>query len=123
MSGKYTDASYEIGKGKPPVDMRFKPGQSGNPGGKSSAQRKREVANAETATKIRGRMLRALEKSINDAGDAQIVGMIEAAMMTMLKDSENRGLGLPKAAVEHSSPDGTMTPTVIRIMGPEEGDK
>jgi hypothetical protein len=29
-----TDPSYEIGRGKPPKHSRFKPGQSGNPGGR-----------------------------------------------------------------------------------------
>ena len=58
MTGKRT---YEVGKGKPPKEHQFKPGDVGNPGGKTSEQRKLEIANAERATRIRGRFLEALE--------------------------------------------------------------
>lgn len=33
------NAGYEVGKGKPPVNTQFKPGQSGNPAGKKKGRR------------------------------------------------------------------------------------
>lgn len=33
------DGSYKVGKGRPPVDRRFQPGQSGNPKGRRKGQR------------------------------------------------------------------------------------
>src|SRR5262245_46659352 len=34
-----TPPEYEVGYGKPPVHSRFKPGQSGHPGGRKTGQR------------------------------------------------------------------------------------
>lgn len=34
--GKYDDGPYSVGKGKPPAEHRWKPGQSGNPNGRPS---------------------------------------------------------------------------------------
>ena len=73
--------SPEIANLKP-----FEPGQSGNPGGKSTAQRKAEVEAAE------------------DVSD-----MIEPATLRLLKDSEDRAFGLPSQPLEHSNPDGSLT--------------
>ena len=120
MVSKYAGNDYEVGKGKPPRDFKFKKGQSGNPGGKTSKQRKLEVKNAETATVIRERLLSAVNEAISGASVEEVIARIDAALLTLLKDSENRGLGLPRAAMEHTSPDGTMTPTVVRIVGPED---
>lgn len=80
-----------------------------NPNGKTSAQRKREIANAERATKLRGRLLVALEKKLNAAdeiGDAAAAESIQADILKLLKDSEDRGLGTPIATVRGPGDDG-----------------
>ena len=53
-------SDYEIGKGKPPKDTRFKPGQSGNPNGRPKGQRNlkteiEEILNAPVAITENGR--------------------------------------------------------------------
>lgn len=114
----------EVGHCKPPVHTRFKPGVSGNPSGKSAKQRKREIVNGERATRLRGRMLLALEKKLDDAmamaggADIAAVDAIQADILRLLKDSEERGFGAPTAKVEGPGPNGEhiITPTVIRIV-------
>jgi len=39
--GKYDDRPYEVGKGKPPMNTRFRPGVSGNP--KGAKRKKKEI--------------------------------------------------------------------------------
>lgn len=105
----------------------FEAGESGNPGGKTSAQRTAEISNAESATRLRGRMLAGLERELKKADDAHAeavangdsdeveaadaaLGMINANILKLLKDSEDRGLGTPVQSVNVESPNGTMTP-------------
>lgn len=70
----------------------WQPGQSGNPGGKTSAQRKLEVENAEKATRIRAAMLDQVIAAI----DAGAVIEINGDTLRLVKDSEDRGLGAPE---------------------------
>ena len=49
----YDDRDYEVGKGKPPKETRWKKGQSGNPRGRPPAKRD---ARTMTATEIAGRL-------------------------------------------------------------------
>lgn len=101
---------YKVGFGKPPLHTRFAAGVAANPNGKTSEQKRLEMRNAEAAMRIRARLLEEAENAINERSGEQALAMIEAAMLKLLKDSEDRGLGAPKAAVDHTSSDGTMTP-------------
>ena len=99
------DKPYEVGKGKPPKHTRF--GQPGaNPQGKTSEQKRLEMLNAEAAMRIRARMLEAVERKLMGDGvspekaDAAAIEMVEAAMLKLIKDSEDRGLGAPTARIE-----------------------
>jgi hypothetical protein len=109
MTGRKT---YEVGKGKPPKEHQFKPGQVANPGGKTSAQRKMEIANAERATRIRGRFLEALEGLMNEHPEKEklIEERLTSEVLRLIKESEDRGLGTPQSKVDLTSSDGTMTP-------------
>lgn len=87
-----------------------------NPGGKTSEQRQREIANAERATKLRERMLVALEKQLDEALeaedvkiDAAAVGAIQSDNLRLLKDTEDRGFGSPTAKIEGPGPNGEHT--------------
>lgn len=105
MTGK---GEYEVGKGKPPVHTQFKPGNRAGLG-KTSEQKRMEMQNAEAAMRIRARALRAVEAKLNESStDEAIALLVEAAMLKLLKDSEDRGLGAPVQAI--TSPDGSMTP-------------
>lgn len=104
--------SYEVGRGKPPKEHQFKPGISPNPGGKTSEQRKLEIANAEAATRIRARMLSALEGMMNEHPEKESIvsDLIKSDFLRLVKEAEDRGLGTPKQSVDLSSQDGSMTP-------------
>ena len=98
----------------------FKPGTKANPSGKSSVQRKLEIANAERATRLRGMMLQALEAKLNGlaaTGDEAAALAITGDALRLLKDSEDRGLGTPVQALELTGagkgPIQTIDPTQL----------
>jgi len=110
----------EVGYKKPPVETRF--GQpNGNPIGATSEQRKAEIANAEKATLIRGRLLDAVVEATESGASVE---HIEAAMLKLLKDSEDRGLGTAVQSLNVESPQGTMTPQVVtrRVVDAKSDD-
>jgi hypothetical protein len=89
----------------------FKKGQSGNPGGKTSAQRKLEVQNAEKATRIRSALLDRLVKLVDEAEANGLEIMPEELhlsgdLLNLVKSSEDRGLGQPKSTAEIGGLDG-----------------
>ena len=123
MSGK---ADYEVGKGKPPKHTRFGAGNNANPAGKTSEQKRLEYANAEAAMRIRARALHAVEAKLNECSTEQAIEMlVEAAMLKLLKDSEDRGLGAPVQPVDNTSSDGSMSPkpTLIEFIAPRVADE
>jgi hypothetical protein len=81
----------------PSPETRFQPGQSGNPGGLSSETARLIRENAESAARIRARLLQATEDSLKERDTDTAMELIESAMLKMLKDSEDRGLGAPGA--------------------------
>ena len=112
-----SDKPYEVGRGKPPKHTQFKPGNRAGLG-KTSEQKRLELANAEAAMRIRERILRAAEaKLVECSTDDVLSQFVEAAMLKLLKDSEDRGLGAPVQAV--NNPDGNLrgVPTQIVFTG------
>lgn len=93
---------------KPSPATQFKKGQSGNPGGKSKEQVAIERRNADAAMRIRQRLLAATEAKLKGLTDDQALEFIENAMLKMLKDAEDRGLGAPVQDIKSS--DGSMSP-------------
>ena len=116
-----TERIKKPGNPNPSPATRFKKGDVGNPRGKTSEQKKLEMntavaalRNAEAAIRIRAKLLAATEAQLDIASDAaEVMTMIEAAMLKLLTDSETRGLGAPVSSVDLSSKDGSMTPQVI----------
>lgn len=105
----------------PSPETRFGIGNPGNANGKTSEQRKAEIANAERATRIRGRMLEALEKSLDDAlevagSDAASVAAIGADVLRLMKEAEDRGFGAPTAKIEGPGANGEH----LHKVGPDE---
>lgn len=103
----------------PSPETRFKPGQSGNPGGVSSETARLIRENAEKAALIRGRLLDAVVEAIQGA-DALTLKMIEPSMLKLLKDSEDRGLGAPVQAVDHTT-NGKDMPSTITLRAADNG--
>jgi hypothetical protein len=91
--------------GKGNLAPPWKPGQSGNPGGKSKEQKRLEIENAERATRIRAGILAKIEAAL-DPETGTFTGDLTADLNTFIRDTENRGLGSPKAVSEISGPDG-----------------
>ena len=95
----------------------WKPGQSGNPGGKTSEHRKAEIRAAELAAKVQLDLVEALSNTLDAAeGDEGKLAAIKADVLKLLKDAQDRGYGTPKSSVDLSSEDGSMSqPTTVRI--------
>lgn len=101
----------------PSPETRWKPGQSGNPGGKTSEHRQAEIRAAELAAKVQLELVEALHNVLVKAeGDEAKLGAIKADVLKLIKDAQDRAFGVPKAAIDLSSEDGTMTPPqIVRI--------
>lgn len=88
----------------------FKPGESGNPGGKTSEQRANEIKAAEISSRLRLKMLEALEAEQSD-----ILDRLDPQTLKLFKDSEDRAHGTPKATTEIGGPDGGEIPIGLTI--------
>lgn len=95
----------------PPKETRFKKGQSGNPGGKTSDQRKAEVEAAEKAALIRDNLLNAIlqDMQINPETE-KMIGHLRNETLKLVTDTLDRAHGKPVQKVDNTSSDGTMTP-------------
>jgi len=99
----------------PSPENQFKKGASGNPGGKTSEQKRLELSNAEKALAIREKMLEALGGLLSNMEPEQILERMDPNALKMLKDAEDRGLGAPVQPI--TSPDGSLRPSVIELVG------
>lgn len=106
----------KVGYKSPPKSRQF--GQpNGNPSGITSESRQRQIENAEKATEIRMRLLDAVLAKLNDIDIDEAVAMVDNHINTLIKDTENRGLGMPTQQVDTTSSDGSMSPAKIVING------
>ncbi len=80
------------------------PGVSPNPGGKTSEQNRREMRNAEMATRMRERMLEAEIAKME--ADPTYTPVLAGDVLKLIKDSEDRGLGAPTNKTAFTDPDG-----------------
>lgn len=99
----------------PNPDTQFKPGQSGNPGGKTSSHRQLEVKAAELAARIQFDLVTALSDVVKDGGTIALE-QIKGDVLKLIKDAQDRGYGAPVQVLDNTSSDGTMTPTVINLV-------
>lgn len=106
------------GNPNPSPETRWQPGQSGNPGGKTSEHRKAEIRAAELAAKVQLDLVEALSNTLDAAeGDEDKLAAIKADVLKLLKDAQDRGYGAPKSSMDLSSEDGSMTPpTTVQIV-------
>ena len=79
----------------------FKPGQSGNPGGKSAETIRLEREAADIALRMRLKWLKALEAQA-EAGDQAALDLLSSEALALAKQSEDRAHGTPRQSVEHS---------------------
>lgn len=118
-----TDEEYKVGYGKPPLHTRF--GQPGsNPMGVTRENQEKRKENARKATEIRSKLLDAVLLRMENKSPDEIASMLDQALNTMLKDTENRGLGMPKQQTDITSSDGSVAPAKIIVQGVKpKGDK
>lgn len=107
---------------KPPEHTKWKPGQSGNPGGKTSEHRKAEIEAAELAAKVRLGLVSAFANLVHGkASDEERHALLNSDALRLLKDSEDRGFGAPTQPVDNTSSDGSASlPTRVILVGPDE---
>lgn len=103
----------------PSPATRFKKGNSGNPAGKTKGQRAAEIEAARISAELRLKALSALQDMVSNSklSPDQLEQLINPATLKLFKDSEDRAHGTPTQAVEHTSPDNSMTPQTINLVG------
>lgn len=87
----------------PSPEHQFKPGQSGNPGGKTSEQRKAEVRAAELSALLRVQMLEEMAEAV---AEGRALDHLKADALRLFKDSEDRAHGTPTNKNEHAGAGG-----------------
>ncbi len=100
------------GNPNPSPETRFKPGQSGNPGGKTSAHVEAERKSAEIAAFLREKMLSSMQEKVNSGED--VLDLMDANALKLFKDSEDRAYGTPKSTAEIGGLDGGAVLTEVR---------
>lgn len=88
----------------PSPETRFKPGQSGNPSGKTAEQARRDEETANLASIFRNRVLSRVQEKLQEGVDP--LDLLSSDVIRVLKDSEDRAHGTPKQSVEHGGEGG-----------------
>lgn len=116
----------------------WKPGQSGNPSGKSSEQKFREMRNAEMATRLQEFMLERELAAIENPADVEASRLVREALrevlpaqqldtvlstlsvsltaerLKLIKDAQDRGLGAPTQTIEADVGVTRITRRIVR---------
>ena len=87
-----------MGNPNPSPETRFKPGQAANPGGRTSEGILRDKETADKASKLRNILISRVMETLDDDPDAPV--MLSGELLRLLKDSEDRAHGTPKASTE-----------------------
>lgn len=95
----------------PSPETRFKPGNTY--GGKTAEQKRLEYEAAEMAARIRHKMLSDITERL-EADQVAVDDLVRSDVLRLLKDSEDRAHGTPKASVEATGPDGGALQVVIQ---------
>lgn len=104
---------YKVGKGRPPLNTRFKKGQSGNPMGGPRKLPALDKLMAEVLGKEDGKGKTEAQKILEAVIKRAMKGDVKAAEMLL-----NRGYGLPKQTLNIES-----APIPIMTVDPLNGDK
>jgi hypothetical protein len=100
----------------PSPKNRFKPGQSGNPSGRSSAELEAQTKAAAIAAKLKLKALSSLQDKVEGlSGDEVIDLLMSPDALRMFKEVEDRAHGTPKATTEMSGADGGGIPMMLTV--------
>ena len=104
----------------PSPETRFKPGSTPNPGGMSAEVRARNDRAADLASQFREKLLSSTMEKL--AAGVDPLELVTADLIRVIKDSEDRAHGTPKATTETTSQiEGKMHLTVARTIVDPKG--
>lgn len=97
----------------PSPETRFKPGQSGNPSGRSSEELKNLTEAARISSELKLKALSCLQERVSKddlTADQALELLMSADALRLFKEAEDRAHGTPRQSIDHMSGDGSMTP-------------
>lgn len=109
-----------MAKGNPNPSPATRFTSSGNPMGKTSAQRQAEVKAAEIAANVRLAALIRMQEKI-DGGELDALDAVTSDNLRLFKDSEDRAHGTPKQSVEHTGEGGGPIQTTLDVSALSDG--
>lgn len=105
----------------PSPETRFKPGQSGNPSGRSTEEQLAHKEAARIAAELKLKALSCLQESIEPEEGEEIdlnqvlAKLMNADALRMFKEVEDRAYGTPKQTSEVSGPEGGAIPHKLTV--------
>jgi len=109
----------------PSPETRFKPGQSGNPSGRSSEELRNMNEAARIASELTLKALSSLQERIGEAEAAQEIAalLLDKEVRGMIIEAQNRAHGTPKQAMDVTTAGEPMTFTAIALAPLEADDE
>lgn len=107
----------------PSPETRFKPGQSGNPGGLNSETHRLIKDSAEKAARLQNLLIEGVLAKVEQASPEEREAILRADVNKIIGDALDRHLGKAVQQIDSTSSDGSTAPSVIRIVAaqmPEE---
>jgi hypothetical protein len=85
MTVRPDSTTYQVGFGKPPVETRFRPGQSGNPGGRPKGSKKKPALPSLNEERLKSIVLEEAYRtiSINDPNGTVSIPMAQAIVRSL----------------------------------------
>lgn len=106
----------------PSPENRFKPGQSGNPGGLTKEQIEQRKRNRDVAMAIEEKLLGAVAKDLTEREQAAL-DHVRSDVLRLIHAAIERHDGKPTQQVDQTSSDGSARlPARIILVGPEDAD-
>lgn len=107
-----------MGNPNPSPATRFKPGQSGNPSGRSKKEQEAHNKSAAIAAEMKLKALSCLQDKVSDpatTADQAIEMLFNADVQRMFKEVEDRAHGTPKSTTEMGGVNGTGIPMMLTV--------
>lgn len=100
----------------PSPETRFKPGQSGNPGGINSETHRLIKDSAEKAARLQNLLLEGVLAKIELLEPQDREEVLRADVNKIIGDALDRHLGRAVQQIDNTSSDDSLRPSVIRIV-------
>ena len=96
--------------------IKYKPGQSGNPGGINAETHRLIKDSAEKAARLQNLLIEGVLAKIEMVQPEAREELLRADINKIIGDALDRHLGKATQPIDNTSSDGTMTPTVINLV-------